>query len=103
MKGCILMVTYLKEWAKAAGIRAIKTVCQTALATIGTSAAVIGFEDVNWRLVISASLLAGVLSLITSIAGLPEIIMPEASEDVGEIGDEDSFDYIEPPEEEENV
>lgn len=59
-----------KEWIKAAGIRAIKTVAQTALATIGT-AAVIG--DVNWIMVGSASLLAGILSLLTSTAGLPEI------------------------------
>lgn len=59
-----------KEWLKAAGIRAIKTVAQTAIATIGTSA-VLG--DVNWIMVVSASALAGILSLLTSIAGLPEI------------------------------
>ena len=59
-----------KEWAKAAGVRAIKTVAQTAVATIGTSA-VIG--DVNWAMVASASALAGVLSVLTSIAGLPEL------------------------------
>lgn len=56
-------------WIKAAGIRAIKTVAQTAVATIGTSAA---FSQVDWVLVGSASLLAGVLSLLTSLAGLPE-------------------------------
>ena len=59
-----------KNWIKAAGIRAIKTVAQTAVATIGTSA-VLG--DVNWVAVVSASVLAGVLSLLTSVAGLPEV------------------------------
>ena len=57
-------------WIKAASIRAIKTVAQTALATIGTSA-VMG--DANWAMVASASLLSGILSLLTSLAGLPEI------------------------------
>lgn len=59
-----------KAWIKAAGVRAIKTVCQTAVATIGTSALM---SDVNWVAVISASLLAGVLSVLTSLAGLPEV------------------------------
>lgn len=58
-----------KTWLKAAGIRAVKTIAQTAVATIGTSA-VLG--DVNWVAVASASALAGVLSLLTSVAGLPE-------------------------------
>lgn len=60
----------MKEWFKCAGIRAIKTVAQTAVAAIGTA---IAMGDVNWVLVGSASALAGILSLLTSIAGLPEI------------------------------
>lgn len=59
-----------KTWLKAAGVRAIKTVAQTAIATIGTSA-VMG--EVNWLMVGSAALLAGILSLLTSVAGLPEV------------------------------
>lgn len=59
-----------KQWWKAAGIRAIKTVAQTAVATIGTSALM---NEVNWIAVVSASALAGVLSLLTSVAGLPEL------------------------------
>lgn len=61
---------FTKQWFLAAGIRAIKTVAQTAAATIGTAAA---FGAVNWLMVGSASLLAGILSILTSLAGLPEI------------------------------
>lgn len=59
-----------KEWFKYAGIRALKTVAQTAIATIGTSAVM---AEVNWLMVGSASLLAGILSLLTSLAGIPEV------------------------------
>lgn len=59
-----------KDWIKAAGVRAIKTVAQTAVATIGT-AAVMG--NVDWVMVASASALAGILSVLTSVAGLPEL------------------------------
>ncbi len=59
-----------KKWLKAAGIRAVKTVAETAIATIGTSAVL---SAVDWRIVISASLLSGLLSLLVSVKGLPEI------------------------------
>lgn len=59
-----------KAWLKAAGIRAIKTVAQTAMATIGTAAVI---NQVNWLMVVSASALAGVLSMLTSVAGIPEV------------------------------
>jgi hypothetical protein len=59
-----------KKWIKAAGIRAIKTMAQTAIATIGAAAVL---SEVNWVVVASASALAGILSLLTSLAGLPEI------------------------------
>lgn len=64
------MKTNFKKWIKCAGIRAIKTIFQTAVATIGTSAVM---SDVNWSLVGSASLLSGILSILTSLAGLPEV------------------------------
>jgi hypothetical protein len=59
-----------RKWLKAAGIRALKTVAQTAAATIGTAAAL---ASVDWKLVVSTSLLAGILSILTSVAGLPEV------------------------------
>ena len=61
---------FTKQWFKAAGIRSLKTVCQTAVATIGTSAVL---SAVDRRVVVSASLLAGLLSVLTSVAGLPEV------------------------------
>lgn len=64
-----------KKWLKAAGIRAVKTVAQTAVATIGTTAVM---SEVNWVMVASASALAGILSLLTSVAGLPEVKEGEA-------------------------
>ena len=67
-----------KKWIKAAGIRAIKTVAQTAVGVIGASAVL---SDVDWRVTVSAAVLAGVVSLLTSIAGLPEIKGEEVAKD----------------------
>ena len=64
------MTAYTKKWLKAAGIRAVKTIAQTAVATIGTSAVL---SSVDWKMVVSASILAGILSILTSIGGLPEV------------------------------
>ena len=64
------MSNKVKTWIKAAAVRAIKTVAQTAIATIGTSAVI---SSVDWRIVLSAAALSGVLSILTSIAGLPEV------------------------------
>ena len=66
-----------KNWIKAAGIRALKTVAQTAVATIGTCAVL---SEVNWITVGSAAVLAGILSLLTSLAGLPELEEPKTRE-----------------------
>lgn len=71
-QNCVFKVSVnTKKWAKAASVRAIKTVAQTAVATIGTAAAM---GAVDWKLVVSASALAGVISLLTSIAGIPEVV-----------------------------
>ena len=64
------MNDYWKKWIRCAGVRAVKTVAQTAVATIGTAAIL---SEVNWMVVASASVLAGALSLLTSVAGLPEV------------------------------
>ncbi len=64
------MSTKMKNWIKAALVRAVKTIAQTAVATIGAAAVL---SDVNWTVVVSASLLAGLLSILTSVAGLPEV------------------------------
>ena len=61
---------FTKQWFKAAGVRALKTVCQTAVATIGTSVVI---SSVDWKVVVSASVLAGLLSILNSFAGLPEV------------------------------
>ena len=65
--------TYIKSWLKAAGMRALKTVAQTAIAAIGGAAI---FSEVNWLAVASSAVLAGILSLLTSVAGLPEVPVP---------------------------
>lgn len=71
LKNCVFNVSVdTKKWIKAAGVRAVKTVAQTFVATIGTS---VVMTDVNWQMVISASVLAGIISVATSIAGLPEV------------------------------
>ncbi|MCI7679105.1 MAG: holin [Clostridiales bacterium] len=76
-----------KIWMKAAGVRAVKTMAQTAIATIGSAAVL---SSVDWRMVISAAVLAGILSLLTSVAGLPEATGPsELTAEEAEGGDED--------------
>lgn len=89
MIGVIIMRKFFIKWIKAAGVRALKTVAQTAVATIGTSAII---ADVQWQMVVSASLLAGVLSILTSVAGLPEVKLDEielSDEEVAEIEEEE--------------
>lgn len=62
--------SYIERWVKAAGVRALKTMAQTAVATVGTSTII---ATVDWKVVASASVVAGILSLLTSVAGLPEV------------------------------
>lgn len=73
-----------KLWIKAAAIRAVKTICQAAIATIGTAAII---SEIDWKYIMSASLLAGILSILTSLAGLPEV-------DNGERFTIESFDEL---------
>lgn len=76
LKNCVFNVSVnTQKWLKAAGVRAVKTVAQAAIAGIGTAAAM---GQVDWKYVVSASVLAGVISILTSIAGIPEV--PEDSE-----------------------
>ncbi len=73
------MSEHWKLWIKAALVRCIKTVCQTAVAMIGTS---LVLSEVDWKVVLSASVLAGILSLLTSVAGLPEVNVEEELEKI---------------------
>ena len=71
LKNCVLKPSVSTEkWMKAAGIRAVKTMAQTAVAVIGTAAVV---SSVDWKLVVSSSIVSGVVSLLTSVAGIPEV------------------------------
>ena len=71
LKNCVFNVSVnTKQWLKAAGVRAVKTMAQTFVATIGTAMVL---EAVDWRMVVSASVLSGVISIATSIAGIPEV------------------------------
>ena len=78
-KNCVFKVSVnTKKWLKAAGIRAVKTVAQAAIAGIGTAAAL---GQVDWKYVVSASVLAGAISILTSIAGIPEAGTEDSEED----------------------
>lgn len=74
------MIKNFKSWIKSAAVRAIKTFAQTFLATVGTGAAVLG--DVNWVMVLSSAALAAILSVVTSVAGLPEVKDEQMPEDI---------------------
>ena len=74
-KNCVFKVSVnTQKWLKAASVRAIKTVAQTAVATIGTAVCI---GAVDWKMVLSASMLAGIISLLTSVAGIPEVTEEE--------------------------
>ena len=82
LKNCVFKVSVdNRKWLKAAGIRAVKTVAQAAIAGIGTAAAL---GQVDWKYVVSASALAGVISILTSIAGIPETPAEETEDSEGE-------------------
>lgn len=98
----LLSQVFTKEWLIAAGIRALKTVAQAAVATVGTSYVL---ESVDWKFVLSASAMAGLLSLLTSIAGLPELTIQDVPEITVPENVETDFaavDFIEKEEKEEN-
>ena len=77
-KGTLYMLSnYAKIWIKAAGIRALKTICQTAAGVLSAASL---FAEVDWKVVVSSSLLSGVISLLTSISGLPEVKIPDSPE-----------------------
>lgn len=71
MKNCVLKASVdTKKWIKAAGVRAVKTMAQTAVAVIGTAAVI---AVVDWKVVVSSSIMAGIVSILTSVAGIPEV------------------------------
>ena len=79
MKNCVLKASVdTKKWIKAAGVRAVKTMAQTAVAVIGTAAVI---AAVDWNVVISSSVMAGIVSILTSVAGIPEVQEQEESEE----------------------
>ncbi len=79
MKNCVLKASVdTKKWIKAAGVRAVKTMAQTAVAVIGTAAVI---AAVDWKVVISSSVMAGIVSILTSVAGIPEVQEQEESEE----------------------
>ena len=79
MKNCVLKASVdTKKWIKAAGVRAVKTMAQTAVAVIGTAAVI---PAVDWKVVVSSSVMAGIVSILTSVAGIPEVQDSEESEE----------------------